>query len=141
MLVPRAISTAMVAIMLLVGSTARAKEAVPSSKNFEVLNVGSVVYNKTRSPGTLIARWNYGNRFGGPGLATGGPAEGFEGDFHVRYFNDDGSFSDEYDLKIVKTGSSFDVSWLVRGVVQARGVGMLVEEGNALAVGWRRIDK
>ena len=137
----KAISAAMVAIMLLVGSTAQATEAVPSSKNIEVLNVGIVVYNKTRTPGTLIAGWNFGNRFGGPGLATGGPAEGFEGDFHVRYFNEDGSFSDEYDLRMVKTGNSYDVAWLVKGIVQARGVGMVVEDGNALAVGWRRVDK
>lgn len=102
-------------------------------------NIGFVLYTKTKSPGTLIARWNYQNRYFGPGLATGGPTEGFEGTYHVRYFFDDGKFSDEYDLEIVQTGTFFDVIWRVDGEIKARGVGMLVENGSALAVGWRRV--
>jgi hypothetical protein len=73
-------------------------------------------------------------------LAPGGPDEGFVGNYHVRYFYENGEFSDEYDLKVEQNGSFFDVIWLVNGAVQARGVGMLVEEGAALAVGWRRVD-
>lgn len=102
-------------------------------------NIGFVLYTKTTNPGTLIARWNYQNRYFGPGLATGGPDEGFEGTYHVRYFFEDGKFSDEYDLEIVQTGTFFDVIWRVDGEIKARGVGMLVEDGAALAVGWRRV--
>jgi|GEM_PF-1539291 len=104
-------------------------------------NIGFVLYTKTTNPGTLIARWNYQNRYYGPGLATGGPIEGFEGNYHVRYFFENGEFSDEYDLEIVQTGTFYDVIWRVDGEIQARGVGMLVEDGTALAAGWRRVNE
>ncbi len=104
-------------------------------------NIGFVLYTKTTNPGTLIARWNYQNRYFGPGLATGGPTEGFKGTYNVRYFFDDGKFSDEYDLEIIQTGTFFDVIWRVDGKIKARGVGMLVEDGTALAVGWHRVSE
>lgn len=123
---------ALVITMLVTPATAQAQEADPE-------NIGFVLYTKTTSPGTLVARWNYQNQYYGPGLATGGPAEGFEGTYHVRYFYENGDFSDEYDLEIVRTGTFYDVTWRVDGEIQARGVGMLVERGTALAVGWRRV--
>lgn len=103
------------------------------------LNVGFVLYTKSYTPGTLQARWNYANVYSGPGIATGGPKEGFAGRYHVRYFYESGEFSDEYDLVIEKTGDFYDISWITNGKVSARGVGMEVENGNGLAVGWRRV--
>jgi hypothetical protein len=88
-------------------------------------------------PGNTYARWNYANIWSGPGIATGGPKEGFAGRFHVRYFYENGDFSDEYDLVIEKTGDFYSVSWIVKGKVLAKGVGMETESG--LAVGWRRV--
>lgn len=111
-----------------------------ASEAQEPLNIGFVLYSKSYSPGTLNARWNYGNAYSGPGIATGGPKEGFAGSYHVRYFYESGEFSDEYDLVIAKTGDFYDVTWIVDGKVGARGVGMEVENGNGLAVGWRRVD-
>jgi len=70
-------------------------------------------------------------------VATGAPKEGYAGHYHVRYFNEDGSFSDEYDLVIEKTGDFYNASWITNGKVSASGVGMEVEHG--LAVGWRRV--
>lgn len=102
-----------------------------------VTNVGFVLYTKSPAPGTLNARWLYSTQYRGPGLATGGPKSGYAGKYHVRYFNDDGEFSDEYDLVIEKTGDVYKVSWLTDGKVQAIGVGMETESG--LAVGWRRV--
>jgi hypothetical protein len=108
------------------------------SNKEEPLNIGFVLYTKGNTPGTLFATWNYGNAYSGPGIATGGPKEsGYHGNYHVRYFYENGDFSDEYDLVIEKTGDFYDVSWLIRGNVAARGVGM--EVGNGLAVGWRRV--
>jgi hypothetical protein len=101
-------------------------------------NIGFVLYTKSPAPGTLNARWMYANKYSGPGIATGGPKEGFVGRYHVRYFYDNGEFSDEYDLVIEKTGDAYNVSWLTNGKVSAIGVGMEVEGG--LAVGWRRVD-
>jgi hypothetical protein len=108
------------------------------SNNKELLNIGFVLYTKGNTPGTLFARWNYGNAYSGPGIATGGPKEsGYVGNYHVRYFLENGEFSDEYDLLIEKKEDFYDVSWLIKGKVAAKGVGMEVENG--LAVGWRRV--
>ena len=103
----------------------------------DVSNIGFVLYTKSHAPGTLNARWMYGNNYRGPGIATGGPKEGFAGRYHVRYFYDSGEFSDEYDLVIEKTGDAYEVSWITGGKISAVGVGMEVEGG--LAVGWRRV--
>jgi hypothetical protein len=78
-------------------STASASDAP------DVPNIGFVLYTKSYAPGTLNARWMYGNAYSGSGIATGGPKEGFAGNYHVRYFYDSGEFSDEYDLVIEKT--------------------------------------
>ena len=101
-----------------------------------------MLYSRSGTPGTLNARWNYANTYSGPGVATGGPASGgFAGRYHVRYFLENGAFSDEYDLEIERRagGDFYDVTWIVNGTVSARGVGMEVDSGNSLAVGWRRI--
>jgi hypothetical protein len=100
-------------------------------------NIGFVLYTKSYAPGTLNARWMYGNSYRVPGLATGGPKEGFAGRYHVRYFHDSGEFSDEYDLIIEKIGDAYKVSWITKGNISAVGVGMEVEGG--LAVGWRKV--
>ena len=108
-----------------------------AAEGTEAPNIGFVLYTKSHTPGTLNARWNFANKYSGPGLATGEPKEGFAGRYHVRYFLDSGEFSDEYDLVIEKTGDFYSVSWLVEGKVAAVGVGMQIEDG--LAVGWRRV--
>jgi hypothetical protein len=100
-------------------------------------NIGFVLYTKSLAPGTLSARWIYGNKYRGSGIATGGPKDGFAGTYHVRYFLENGEFSDEYDLVIAKTGDVYNVSWITNGKRSAFGVGMVV--GNGLAVGWRRV--
>lgn len=99
-------------------------------------NIGFVVYTRSYAPGTLIARWLFTDEYRGPGIATGGPKEGYAGRYHVRYFFDSGEFSDEYDLVIEKSGDDYKAYWLVDGAVKALGVGM--DLGNGLAVGWRR---
>jgi hypothetical protein len=100
-------------------------------------NIGFVFYTKGLAPGTLNARWMYAKEYRGPGIATGGPRDGFEGEYHVRYFFENGEFSDEYDLVIEKSGDVYHVSWITDGELSAIGVGMEVENG--LAVGWRRV--
>jgi len=102
----------------------------------DISNIGFVLYTKSHAPGTLNARWMFTDKYKGPGIATGGPTEGFAGRYHVRYFLDSGEFSDEYDLIIEKSGDAYKVFWLVDGETLAIGVGMEVEDG--LAVGWRR---
>ena len=112
-------------------SVALASEAQPA------LNIGFVLYTTGDAPGTLNARWTYQNIYSGKGLATGGPKEGFAGHYHVRYYDEHGKFSDEYDLVIEKAGAFYNASWITNGKVSAGGVGMEVENG--LAIGWRRV--
>lgn len=116
---------------LCLASTAVAAEASDAA------NIGFVFYTKSYAPGTLNARSLYANQYSGPGVATGGPREGFAGHYHVRYFLDSGEFSDEYELTIEKTGDAYKVSWISKGKVAAVGVGMEVDHG--LAVGWHRV--
>jgi len=127
------VAASLATMLVLVGGASLAiAEGAP-----EAPNIGFVLYTKSHAPGTLNARWNFANKYSGPGLATGGPREGFVGHYHVRYFLDSGKFSDEYDLVIEKTGDFYSVSWLADGKVSAVGVGMEVSDG--LAVGWRRV--
>jgi hypothetical protein len=127
------ISTLLTGLLLALGlaPTTFAEEAPDTT------NIGFVLYTKSYAPGTLNARWMFTDKYRGPGIATGGPIEGYAGQYHVRYFYDSGEFSDEYDLIIERTGDAYKVSWLVDGKVRAIGVGMEVENG--LAVGWRRV--
>jgi hypothetical protein len=121
---------------------ASAPVAVAGVKPEQPFNIGFVLYTKGKTPGTLNARWTYANAYSGPGLATGGPASGdFVGRYHVRYYLENGQFSDEYDLDIEKHagGDFYDVTWISKGKVSAKGVGMEVPHGGGLAVGWRRV--
>ena len=103
----------------------------------QALNIGFVLYTKGDVPGTLNARWTYQNVYSGKGLATGGPKEGYAGHYHVRYYDEHGKFSDEYDLVIEKAGAFYNASWITDGKLSAGGVGMEVDNG--LAIGWRRV--
>jgi len=125
---------ALLAVSLLTSGGATVAMASESQRP---LNIGFVLYTKGDAPGTLNARWTYQNVYSGKGVATGGPKKGYAGHYHVRYFNEDGSFSDEYDLVIEKSGRFYNASWIVDGKISAGGVGMEVEHG--LAVGWRRV--
>ena len=127
------IAASLAGLLLASGGASVAK----ASEAQHALNIGFVLYTKGDAPGTLNARWTYQNVYSGKGVATGGPKEGYAGHYHVRYFNEDGSFSDEYDLVIEKTGNFYNASWITDGKVSAGGVGMEVERG--LAVGWRRV--
>ena len=117
--------------------TTQEKKLIAMADASDTPNIGFVLYTKSYAPGTLNARWMFSGKYSGPGIATGGPKEGFAGRYHVRYFYDSGEFSDEYDLVIEKTAESYKVSWIVDGNVLALGIGMEVEDG--LAVGWRRV--
>ena len=111
--------------------------APAASQAHRELNIGFVLYTKGEALGTLNARWRYTTAYSGSGVATGGPSEGFAGRYHVRYFDEDGKFSDEYDLIIERNGDFYNGSWITNGTVSARGVGMKV--GSGVAIGWRRV--
>ena len=103
----------------------------------DTFNIGVALYTKSAAPGTLSAIWNYANVYSGKGTATSVSKDGFAGNYHIRYYYENGEFSDEYDLVIEKTGNFDNLSWITNGKVSARGVG--VEVDNHLAAGWRRV--
>ena len=103
----------------------------------DTFNIGFASYTKGATPGTLKAIWNYANVYYGKGKATGKRKGGFEGKYHIKYYLENGEFSDEYDLLIEKTGKFYNLSWITNGKVSARGVGMVVD--NHLEAGWRRV--
>jgi len=127
------VSTLLAGLVVAAGSTSVAI----ASEARQALNIGFVLYTKGNVPGMLNARWTYQNVYSGKGLATGGPKQGFVGHYHVRYYDEQGKFSDEYDLVIEKAGAFYNASWITDGKVSAGGVGMEVEKG--LAIGWRRV--
>lgn len=127
------VTTLLTGVVLASGSASFAM----ASEAGRALNIGFVLYTKGDALGTLNARWTYQNVYSGKGLATGGPKEGFAGHYHVRYYDEHGKFSDEYDLVIEKAGAFYNASWITDGKVSASGVGMEVEKG--LAFGWRRV--
>lgn len=124
----------LLAVLLLTSNDASAQ--TPSAPG-NPSNIGFVLYTKSHAPGTLNARWIYGSKYRGSGIATGGPKDGYVGKYHVRYFLENGDFSDEYELVIEKSGDVYTVSWITGGHLSATGVGMEVEDG--LAFGWRRV--
>lgn len=141
----RIVLAASLAVLLPQSGSALAKTSPrldAAAKGSQPFNIGFVLYTKGKAPGTLDARWNYGNAYSGHGIATGGPASnGYAGRYHVRYFLETGEFSDEYDLDIEKHagGGFYDVTWVTKGTASAKGVGMELPNGGGLAVGWRRV--
>ena len=103
----------------------------------DTLNIGYGIYSKGAAQGTLNAIWNYANVWSGKGKATGVSKNGFAGNYHIKYYYENGEFSDEYDLVIEKVGKFYSLSWLVDGKVSARGIGTVVD--NRLVAGWRRV--
>jgi hypothetical protein len=108
-----------------------------ASATRDTFNIGYGVYTKGATPGTLDAIWKYANVYSGKGTATGVTKEGFAGNYHIRYYYENGEFSDEYDLVIEKAGKFYNLSWIINGKVSARGVGTVVD--NRLLAGWRRV--
>lgn len=130
-------SIILAAILTGLGLLCGSPSTVTAAEAHRALNIGFVLYTKGAAPGTLNARWTYQNVYTGTGLATGGPRAGFPGRYHVRYYDEQGQFSDEYDLTIEKAGAFYNASWLTDGRLSAAGVGM--EVGQGLAIGWRRV--
>jgi hypothetical protein len=103
----------------------------------DTFDIGYAVYTKGAKPGTLTAIWNYANVWSGKGKATGVSKGGFAGNYHIKYYYENGAFSDEYDLVIEKAGKFYNLTWIADGKISARGVGTVAD--NRLVAGWRRL--
>lgn len=103
-----------------------------------MIDVGCVLYKKGDESGTLNAKWCHSYLGNGTGKATGGPAEGFVGRYHICYFDDKNNEIADCELDIQKDGDYYELVWMNKGEITGRGIGMEVAEG--LAAGWRGID-
>jgi len=112
-------------------------QSTPALATRDTLNVGYGIYTKGATSGTLNAIWNFANVWSGKGTATGVSKDGFAGNYHIKYYYENGEFSDEYDLVIEKAGKFYNLSWIVDGNISARGVGTVVD--NRLMAAWRRV--
>ena len=105
-----------------------------------MFNIGCVLYTPGNEPGTLNAKWChpfFGDGVFGTGKATGGPAQGYAGNYHIRYFDQHAKEVGGFELQIEKVGDYYELAWIDNGEIMDRGVGMEVAEG--LAAGWRRV--
>ena len=71
-------------------------------------------------------------------MATGGPVEGFEGRYHIRYFDDKGNIQADRELDIQKDGDYYQLSWIFNGGISGIGIGMENVEG--LSVSYRNVE-
>lgn len=97
-------------------------------------NVGVVLYKKGDEPGTLKAEFCHTEDGKGAGLATGGSAQGFDGNYHIQYFDNKGELQAERELEIKKDGDQFNLTWFNNKEISCRGIGFETAEG--LIVGY-----
>ena len=99
-------------------------------------NVGVVLYRKSDMPGTLQAEFCHTEDGNGHGIATTleNPPQGFEGEYRVQYFDQNGDLQAERDLEIRKEGEQYHLRWFNSNVVSGIGIGFETDEG--LLVGY-----
>lgn len=103
-----------------------------------MIDIGCVLYKKGDEPGTLNAEWFHPSLGAGTGKAIGGSTNGFEGRYHIRYFDKKGKEVAYRELEIQKNGDGYKLTWMNNGIVTSKGIGMSVTEG--LVAGWYDLD-
>ncbi len=103
-------------------------------KWFSMNNIGVVLYKKGDEPGTLNAEYCHTDDGKGSGIAVGGSTQGFEGKYHIRYFDEKGKLQAERGLEIKKDGDRFNLMWFNNKAISGRGIGFETIEG--LLVGY-----
>ena len=95
-----------------------------------------VVLYKIKGDGTLDGRWTIpgANEAEGTEQATGGTAGELEGEYTVKGTNPGGKGGYTGELRIRKTGETYQLRWTIPGSRPYFGVGLKV--GDSLHVGW-----
>lgn len=98
-------------------------------------NFGVVLYKINRD-GSLSGRWTIpgANEAEGTELATGGTPNELEGEYEVKGSNPGGKGGYQGQLRIRKTGATYQLRWTIPGSRPYFGVGLKV--GDSLHVGW-----
>jgi len=100
-------------------------------------NIGFVVYKKGNEPGMLMAQWEHSDYGKGTGIAKGSQSDGYEGEYTIQYFDNNGIIQAERDLIIKKEGDSYHLSWFKENKKTAEGIGK--EISCCLCVGYHDI--
>ncbi|KAF7771475.1 hypothetical protein PCIT_a4061 [Pseudoalteromonas citrea] len=98
-------------------------------------NIGHVKYTKTQTSRTLKAVWVHNDYGQGTGVAVAKTCTSeFEGTYQVTYLDIHETEVAYLDLKIVKSGDIFHLTWSKNQKVTSLGIGMIHE--NALCAGY-----
>ncbi len=110
-------------------------------RRIRMIDIGIVYYRMGREENTIDAIW-YTSRLDkkeiGKGIARGHTSDGFPGDYVVTYFYPDGSEAGTFDLRIMKTGPVYDLSYSKDGKLLFLGVG--IDTADGMAAGYRKVE-
>lgn len=104
-------------------------------------DIGFVQYSKNASQG-MDASWHYwkdGIMKSGTGIVKGILDKTFAGDFQVIYYDQHGTETSNFQLRIFHVGTHYTIEWLTNGVVEYIGTGVVFD--NNLFAGWRKVSE
>ena len=102
-------------------------------------DIGFVEYSKNMDDNYIEAKWFYydkGVKRSGTGLVQGKFNKTFDGDFHVTYYDNDGSETSSFQLKINFDAGHYHLKWIKNGKIEYFGIG--IEYDNKLFASWRK---
>ena len=102
-------------------------------------DIGFVQYSKNKKKNIIEAVWYYLNnneKISGTGIAKGVFDNTFEGNFLVTYYDNNGSETSNFELKIKFEAEYYHLKWIKDGNIEYFGIG--VECDNKLFAGWRK---
>jgi hypothetical protein len=97
-------------------------------------NIGHVQYKKNENGDALTAVWAHDDYGYGTGKATGILNTSFEGNYQIKYFDNDGSLQAELALEIKKEAHCYNLIWRKNNKITSRGIGM--ENSGVLSAGY-----
>jgi len=101
-------------------------------------NIGHVQYSKGDVTGELKAVWLHEDNGRGTCLATGSTNSEFEGNYQIKYFDENSILLAELDLEIINNGSRYNLTWSKGGLVTSVGIAM--ENSSTLFVGYYDVE-
>ena len=71
------------------------------------------------------------------GVAKGGSGKGYEGEYIIIYYDENGNHAAQRRLIIEKHDKFYELTWLLNDTVRSKGYGIEVNGG--LSVGWKNV--
>ena len=101
-----------------------------------MVNYGVGFYFKEKNKDCIKAIWSSSQLNSteiGTGIVKGDTSNGFHGDYLVSYYHPNGNNAGTFDLKIVKSGFKYDLSWSQDGQQKYVGIGIDTPTGMAIS--------